>query len=172
MMSRRVRLTPIDLAAVVADYEAGVIVRRICEEHHIGLARMYRILDDHHTPRREPNHGARTPEAAQDRIARAYQAGEPVRSIADRHGVCTSTVSNIARRVYRQRVHVRHHDELVALIDRWFAGEALPEADVDAITRAGVRTRRHGLAALAGLDPALGPAVVRRIIARLRRRTP
>ena len=39
------RLVAVDEAAVVADYEADVLVNAICASHQIPLNRLYRILD-------------------------------------------------------------------------------------------------------------------------------
>ena len=70
--------------------------------HQLGLARLYRLLDEHHVPRRRV-HAQRTPEAVQQKVVEDYAAGRSVYDIAKRHGVSTSTVSTIAWRHYRLR---------------------------------------------------------------------
>ena len=57
----RTRLQGIDVAALVADYEAGITVKAICESHGVGLSRLYRILNENRVPRRKPSPG-RIPE--------------------------------------------------------------------------------------------------------------
>ncbi|CAN5810389.1 hypothetical protein BH24ACT5_BH24ACT5_01550 [soil metagenome] len=147
----RARLRHVDIDEVIAAYQRGDLVRDVCAEHHVGLATLYRILDDHHITRRRPDHNTTIAEPTRTAVAAAYQNGEPVRDIAARHGVSYSTVSNIGRQAYAERIHVRRHPELFEITVRWFTGGPTTEAERDIITRAGVRTRLHGLPALAGL---------------------
>jgi hypothetical protein len=52
------RLQAVDEEAVVADYEADVLVNDICASHNIGLVRLYRILDRHQVPSAERTEAA------------------------------------------------------------------------------------------------------------------
>lgn len=171
-MGSRARLRHVALDSVIAEYEAGTAVRAICERHRIGWSTLYRILDDHHVPRREPEHASPIPEAIQDEIAAAYQRGEPVAAIAERFGVSKGTVSNVGRRRCAQRVHMRRHDDLVALVVRWFFDDDLNETELDAIHRVGVVTRRSGFGAIAQLAPELRAAVIEQLSSGLRQRWP
>lgn len=99
-------------------------------------------------------------------------ARHTTREIAGRFGISESSVSNIGRRYCRGRNHVRRHDELVALAIGWFAGRQLTEAGRDALTRVGIRTRRHGLAAFDRVDSELADGIRDGLIAELRRRWP
>lgn len=58
---QRSRLHDIDVVVLIADYEAGITVKAICESHGVGLSRLYRILDENRVPRRKPSTG-RIPE--------------------------------------------------------------------------------------------------------------
>lgn len=157
MGAKRPRLHAHDTAAIIDDCCTATRIRDICTHHQIGLATLYRLLDDRHIERRRPDNSLRTPAPIQDRIAVAYQAGVPVRQIAETHGVSYSNVSNVGRRRYRQRMHVRAHNELIEIIMRWFTGHPVTETEIDAISRVGVRTRNGGLAAFDHIDPALWP---------------
>ncbi|MGH9138860.1 MAG: helix-turn-helix domain-containing protein [Acidimicrobiales bacterium] len=144
----------------------------LCEQHRIRLATLYRILDEHHVPRRRPSR-QRTPEHVQARIAQEYQAGETVKAIAERHGVSHGTVSNIGRRHYRQRRITNRHDELVELAVAWLLGdEQLTATERDALNRIGLVTRLPGLRAMAHVDPELQPAIAERLARVLTSRWP
>ncbi len=58
---QRSRLHDIDVVVLIADYEAGITVKAICESHGVGLSRLYRILNENRVPRRKPSPG-RIPE--------------------------------------------------------------------------------------------------------------
>jgi len=163
------RLIAVDEEAVVADYEAGVIVTTICATHGIGLARLYRILDKHRIPRRQPN-APKLPRRLRQRVLTDYRAGIPADEIARRHGVGHSTVSNVAAKhgVLRNPYHSR--DELVEIVVRWFVGDETTEDERRAIIRIGCRTEQPGLRSLEGLDPAIADDVVRRPAEVLRNR--
>lgn len=166
-MSRNPRLRNVDVGSVLSDYEAGTAVRTICETHRIGLSRLYRMLDEHHVPRREPNHAARIPTDVEDEIAAAWIAGEPATSIAKRTGVSTSTVGNVGRRRSRPRTHVRDHDETIALIVRWLFDGGLDETDLDVIARVGVNSRAPGLRSIRHVVPELRSGLFLAITERL-----
>lgn len=163
------RIRHVDVEAVVAAYAStDTPVRAICEEHRIDWPTLYRILDDHHVPRREPDRPApRTPQHIEEQTASAFHTGESVLSIADRLGVSRGTVSNVRRRHYGPLMLVRRHDELVELINHWLFEGGLTDSEADAIARRGVVVRLPGLRSLDHLHPELRPAVAERIAAEL-----
>jgi hypothetical protein len=99
------KLVAVDEAAVVADYEADVLVDAICATHNIGLVRLYRILDRHQIPRWRPN-APKLPKRLRQRILADCVAGVPIEEIAHRHGVSHGTVSNIAAKHGGDRIEV------------------------------------------------------------------
>lgn len=105
------------MQALIADYQSGLTVDTICAAHGIGLSRLYRILDANHVPRRKTSQ-PKVPLGTQRSIMADYAEGTRVAAIAERHGVSTSTVSDVARRFWRHRQAVRERDELVDLIVR------------------------------------------------------
>ena len=123
----RVRLLDVDISALLADYEGGVTVKMLCHTYGIGLSRLYRILDDNHVPRRKQSR-PRVALDVQRKIVADYAAGEAIARIADRHGVSTSAVSDIARRYWRHHQPVRERDELIRLVVAWVMGTRLREA--------------------------------------------
>jgi hypothetical protein len=163
------RLIAVDEAAVVADYEAEVLVDAICASHQIGLVRLYRILDRHQIPRRRPN-APKLPKRLRQRILTDYRAGVPTEVIAHRHGVSHGTVSNIAAKPGVLRSRFRSRDELVELVVRWFVGDETTHEERQMIVRIGCRTSQPGLRSLADLDPAITGDVMRRLIDVLRDR--
>ena len=72
------KLVAVDEAAVVADCEADVLVNAICASHNIGLVRLYRILDRHQVPRRQPN-APKLPKRLRQRILTDHVVGVPHR---------------------------------------------------------------------------------------------
>ena len=163
MTARRTRLRHVDFDSVVAAYESGEQVRALCVQHRIGVTTLYRILDDCHVPRREPDHAQRTPELVQDQIAAAYQRGDTVAAIAKRFGVSKGTVSNVGRRRFGQRMTVRRHGEMVELIVRWLFDGDLSETELDSINRAGVKTRLPGFQSIQHIAPELRGTVAERV---------
>ena len=89
------KLVAVDETAVIADYEADVLVNAIYATHQVPLNRLYRILDRHKVPRRQPN-APQLPERLRRRILDDFVAGVPIEEIARRHGVSHGTVSNVA----------------------------------------------------------------------------
>jgi hypothetical protein len=75
------RLIAVDESAVVADYEVGVTVKAVCDTHQIPLTRLYRILDRHRTPCRQPN-APKLPKRLRQRILNDYVAGDDAEVIA------------------------------------------------------------------------------------------
>ena len=161
------KLIAVDDEAVVADYEAGVNVDAICAAHQIALTRLYRILDRHRVPRRQPN-APKLPKRLRERILADYRAGIDTEEIASRHGVGHSTVSNVAARHGMLRNPHHSRDDLVELVVRWFVGGATTREERDAIARIGCRTRQPGLRSLELLDPAIADDVLRRLAELLR----
>ena len=165
------KLVAVDETAVVADYEADVLVNAICATHQIPLNRLYRILDRHEVPRRQPN-APKLPERLRRRILDDFVAGVPIEEIARRHGVSHGTVSNVAAKHGVLRKWHRSRDELVELVVRWFVGGDITVEERQTITRIGCRTRQPGLRSLADLDPAIADDVMGRLIEVLRDRVP
>ncbi len=168
----RVRLRHVDVDELIADYNAGTIVTELCKQHRIGLSTLYRLLDEHHIERRRPNNRVRTPKAVQVKVATDYQAGIPIKVIAERHGVSYSNVSNIGRRHHQQRNSVRRRTELIDLAVIWMLGGALDRNKRVALNTIGLATRLPGLQALAHVDPELQPAIASRLAAELLARWP
>ena len=97
--SRRPRLIQVDEATLVVDYQAGLVtVDALCETYGIGLVRLYRILDRHRIPRRRPQAPKLDGRLSPGEILIDYERGDAVETIAGRHGVSESTVSNVAYR--------------------------------------------------------------------------
>jgi hypothetical protein len=163
------RLIAVDEAAVVADYEADVLVNAICATHQIPLNRLYRILDRYEVPRRQPN-APKLPKRLRRRILADYAAGVPTEEIAHRHSVSHGNVSNIAAKDGVLRNWHRSRDDLVELVVRWFVGDDTTHEKRRMITRLGCRTRQPGLRSLADLDPAIADDVRRRLADVLRDR--
>jgi transposase-like protein len=145
------------------------MVNAICARHQIALTRLYRILDRHRIPRRQPN-APKLPARLRRRILDDYLAGVDTEEIAHRHGVGHSTVSNVAARHGVLRKPHRSRDELVELIVRWFIGAETTQEERQAIVRVGCRTNQPGLRSLEQVDAAIADDVIRRLIDVLRSR--
>jgi hypothetical protein len=156
-------LVAVDESAVVADYEADLTVNAICAAHQIPLTRLYRILDRHRIPRRQPN-APKLPRRLRERILADYRAGVGTEEIARHHGVGHSTVSNVAARHGVLRNPHRSRDELVERIVDWFVGGETTREQRDSIARIGCRLDQPGLRSLKYLDPTVAEAVDRRLI--------
>jgi hypothetical protein len=159
-------LIAVDEAAVVANYEADILVNDICATHQIPLNRLYRILDHHQIPRRQA-----TPRSCRKRLRRRiltdYVAGVRIEEIAHRYGVSHGTVSNIAAKHVLRKWH-RSRDERVELVVRWFVGGDTTVEERRMIVRIGCR--QPGLRSLDHVDPAIADDVVRRLAEVLRDR--
>jgi len=96
---RNHRLQPPDEEAIVAAYLGDTTVDAICETHHLGLVRLYRVLDRHRIPRRRPN-APRIDRRRVKLILADYATDLTVDQVAAKHGVSTSTVSRLAQRAW------------------------------------------------------------------------
>ncbi len=151
------------MRTLVADYEADVLVDAICATHQIPLNRLYRILDRHEVPRRQPN-APNLSTRLRQRVLADYVAGVPAAVIARRHGVSHGSVSNIAAKHGALRNPHRSRDELVELVVGWFVGDDTTAEERQTITRIGCRTQQPGLRSLDHLDAAIADDVARRLI--------
>lgn len=150
----------------MAAYLGDATVDAICETHHLGLVRLYRVLDRHRIPRRRPN-APRIDRRRVKLILADYATDLTVDQVAAKHGVSTSTVSRLAQRAGILRVPYRERDELVDLVVRWFLGEPLDTVEVDVIARIGCRVHQRGLRALADLEPGMRRDVALQVVAEI-----
>lgn len=99
----QLRLTPVEIASIVAEYKAGAHCTDLASKHQIAKASVLKILEEHGVPKRRQG----LTEDQIDEAARRYEAGESLARVAASLGTGATTINRVltARGV---RIRGRH----------------------------------------------------------------
>ena len=159
-MSRK--LVAVDEAAVVADYEADVLVNRSAPATTSGSSGC--TGSSTATRSRAAN---RTRRSCRNDCGNASSPTTAPASPRRRSPVATASATDPCRTSPPSTAFIRNRhrsrDELVELVVRWFVGDDTTNEERQTITRIGVHTRQPGLRSLERLAPAIADDVRRRL---------